>query len=280
MKKEYFGEINNQFLFSIYDSTKRPKKYSREKNHHHTDFEIGFIVKGSGTYILGEKTFSVTSNDLLLVRTNEMHCIPTITSENLIAFNIRISSYYLLTICTDYVEKDKIQALINSEIPIKNYFHSDRKINMYIKRIYTTFRKSDDNSRFKMRMQMVELIRAITDNITVNQSDHNISIDNINTIQKAINYIKKNYSNDISLKDIAKHIAMSPSHLSFLFKRVTGVSPYEYIITERIDKAVDLIINSDKTILQISIECGFNNLATFNKSFKKRMNVPPSSLRN
>ena len=51
------------------------------------------------------------------MRSNEQHCIPTIKSDLLVAFNIHLTSFFLWNICSDYIPANKIQALIDSDIP-------------------------------------------------------------------------------------------------------------------------------------------------------------------
>ena len=83
----------------------------------------------------------------------------------------------------------------------------------------------------------------------------------------------------LTLDNIARQANLSRSHLSLLFNQATGVSPYEYLILQRIEKAVEMLGSSEVTIISIAQECGFRSLANFNKTFKKVTGMTPSDYR-
>lgn len=72
---------------------------------------------------------------------------------------------------------------------------------------------------------------------------------------------------------------LSRSHLSVLFKNVTGVSPYEYLLLQRIERAVRFLSDSDRTVIDIAQECGFRSLPNFNKAFKRVTGITPTDYR-
>jgi len=72
---------------------------------------------------------------------------------------------------------------------------------------------------------------------------------------------------------------MNPTYFSTFFKKYNGLSPIDYIIRKRITRAIEFLRATDKTILEISGICGFNNSANFNKMFKKITGTTPSSYR-
>ena len=189
MRTEYYSEIDRQLLFSIYDSSKKQKN-NQIRNHKHADLELGFIINGTGIYVLNQISYQVNPGDLFIVRPNEQHCIPTITTEKLISFNIHINAYYLWNICTDYIEPDKIQALIHSEVPIKQHFSSNDKINNLINRIWKLFHENTEYNRFQIRDYVLEFIKMIAKGIVVTQSNTNFSEIRFHDIQKSINYIR------------------------------------------------------------------------------------------
>ncbi len=72
---------------------------------------------------------------------------------------------------------------------------------------------------------------------------------------------------------------MSPNYFSGFFKLSTGFSPIEYLNKMRISRSIELIRETDYTIAQIALDCGFNNLANFNKVFKHFVGNTPSQIR-
>ena len=72
---------------------------------------------------------------------------------------------------------------------------------------------------------------------------------------------------------------MSKSHMNEYFRAVSGMTPYEYLLVSRVERAVELLRATDMTVLAVSETCGFTNLANFNKAFKKRTGLTPQGYR-
>lgn len=99
-------------------------------------------------------------------------------------------------------------------------------------------------------------------------------------IEKAQTYISENFASDITLEKVASYVNISPTYLSRLFKRQNGINFVEYITKVRINKAKDLLKNSDFPVKQISYETGFNDPNYFFKVFKSVVGVTPGEYRN
>ena len=111
-----------------------------------------------------------------------------------------------------------------------------------------------------------------------NTADKN---DNYSKILSVYDYIDKHLNDDLTLDNLAKIANLSPNYLSHIFKQLNGVGLWDYIIAKRVEKAARMLCdsNSNRSILGVAIECGFNNTANFNKAFKKLKNITPSQLR-
>ncbi len=277
MKKIYYSESTHKSLYSLFYSSKK-KKNDRFRNHYHTGTELGLILKGSGKYVLEGESFDADAGDLFVVRSNERHCIPTITTDTLIAFNIHLSSYFLWNVCADYIPPEKIQALINSDIRVKHKITEEKIIEKF-KTIAKLYQDEDDINRFEIRKEILKTVILISEHIGGEANASIPTFTRFPEIQKAIAFIEENYKRDIYLDDIAKHATMSRSYLSTEFKAVTGISPYNYLLTIRIEKAVEALKTGNEKIITIAYECGFTNLTAFNKAFKRIVGMTPTELR-
>ena len=95
---------------------------------------------------------------------------------------------------------------------------------------------------------------------------------------KEINlYLEENYKNSISLEEISKQSGLTKSYFCRYFKTVTGTSFWNYYTLFRLEKAIELI-NKDngKNLISVAMESGFNNVRSFNKSFKEYYLKTPS----
>lgn len=94
-------------------------------------------------------------------------------------------------------------------------------------------------------------------------------------IKKCIDYIEKNYSTNIKIDNLARYVGLNRSYLSTIFKNTVKVSPQEYLIHYRIDKACELMENTKLTISAISRSVGYNDPLTFSRIFKKIKGCSP-----
>ena len=99
-------------------------------------------------------------------------------------------------------------------------------------------------------------------------------------IQSMQNYIHTYYNRELKLSQFAHIYFINPQYLCRLFKKETGVNFTGYVNMTRIGRAKNLLKIMDDTILNISIETGFNNVTYFNRIFKRYEGVTPSQYRN
>lgn len=98
-------------------------------------------------------------------------------------------------------------------------------------------------------------------------------------ILKVMNYLHDNYQKDIHLKDVAGYVNMSEVSFSRFMKKRTGKNYIEYLNDLRLGIASRQLVDSTKSVAEISFECGFNNLSNFNRIFKKRKGFTPKEFR-
>ena len=98
-------------------------------------------------------------------------------------------------------------------------------------------------------------------------------------IKRAIRYISGNYSQNLTLEDLAEHVNLNPSYFSSLFKQSTGSSFREYLNMVRIEESKRLLANTDYSIIDISLAVGFEDQSYFSKVFKKYTGLTPKQFR-
>jgi len=92
-------------------------------------------------------------------------------------------------------------------------------------------------------------------------------------------FLMLNYREEINLQEIASIVHMAPASACRFFKSSTGLTIFEYLNKIKIDYACKLLLNTELNIVDISYDCGFNNLSHFNKQFRKFLGKTPSEFR-
>lgn len=89
-------------------------------------------------------------------------------------------------------------------------------------------------------------------------------------------YIDENLEEQLGLAQLAARAAVTPSHFSRLFKKLTGLNVTEYVTTKRIIRAKELLAGTDAQIAEIAQQCGFESLPHFHRMFKKMTGLTPA----
>ncbi len=94
-------------------------------------------------------------------------------------------------------------------------------------------------------------------------------------VRRAIEYIHANLGRDLSLTEMATAVSLSPFHFSRVFKHSTGVSPYQFVLRQRIQRAKELLLSGAETIADVALRVGFCDQSHFTAQFKRICGVTP-----
>ncbi|MCA9693447.1 MAG: helix-turn-helix transcriptional regulator [Myxococcales bacterium] len=91
--------------------------------------------------------------------------------------------------------------------------------------------------------------------------------------------IDREYAQPLDVEALARGVKMSAGHLSRLFRRAYGESPYSYLMTRRIERAMTLLRRGDLSVTEVCFAVGCSSLGTFSTRFTELIGVPPSVYR-
>lgn len=98
-------------------------------------------------------------------------------------------------------------------------------------------------------------------------------------LREAIAYIQAHLGEAISLNEIAAHLNMSQYYFCHQFKQSMGISPYQYVLQQRIEKAKRLLKTQELNVTDVALECGFANQSHFTRHFRKLTGTTPRGYR-
>jgi xylan 1,4-beta-xylosidase len=241
----------------------------------HQELEIIFILQGSGwLYIEGnEPAYRVKTNDIFVINSFQKRNLDLDIRS--MALSLRISNVFLTLFCPEAKAP---------WIECKSFLFSEKEqLSFHLLRrnlahaFQARFKRVEPLSTH-LRSQMALLLDNLFRSFMINES-HNIAYDRGHEhLRKAIDYIHRNYKENISLLDLAGYTYLSTSYISRSFKKYLGVTFTEYLVQVRLFHALSML-RGNATITEIAYETGFSNASSLIEAFKNYMGITPGQYR-
>ncbi len=245
--------------------------------HWHEDVEIMTILTGKMAYSINGSIVELNAGDTIFINSKQLHyskdidntyCtyIITVIHPRLLMSSPEVEAEYVLPIIADpgipYI-------LWRSENPVSSEISTiTREIN------------TSSGNQFEITRRFFELWHYVLECASVNITElSSLHYQHIESLKDMIGFIKENYADHISLAEIAISGNVSKSSCNSIFKKHTGHTPIEYLIRYRLDKAMELLSNSDRTIGTISEMCGFASASYMTEQFVKSYSITPRDFR-
>ena len=104
-------------------------------------------------------------------------------------------------------------------------------------------------------------------------------LDDLARLRRVRDRIDREYAQALDVEALARDAHMSAGHFSRAFKRAYGESPYSYLMTRRIERAMALLRRGDLSVTEVCFEVGCSSLGTFSTRFTELVGMPPSAYR-
>ncbi len=275
---------SNTVICEMYTSI-APQRTALLRNHMHTEFELSLILKGEGVYNTNSGNLDIKTGDIFLFSTNEPHCITDIFTKDMLILNLHFQPFFIWNTELSYLTNSYLKIFFDRNAEFLNRLDRNnpfiQEISSLILSIKNEFEMKRKDYTTAIKAKILQILITIYREFPItNESDTELTIQKIDSIIRAVEYIDKNFTFDITLGDIAKKAYLSKSYFCVLFKKLNGLTPWEYINIKRINKAVDLLKTTKFSVLDIATQCGYNNTANFNKQFKAITGQTPSIIRN
>ena len=234
--------------------------------HSHDFIELFYIVEGEGSFIISNQEYKVKKNDMVIINPNVNHTEKSSDDD----------SMEYITLGFDGVSLNKKDSDIIEDIII---YPDDRIEISFLIRFLLDELKKDDHQVFNIGQNILEMIILKLDQYQTIQAQVSSDKKINSTIYEVKKYIDLNYSDSISLDDLAQLSHLNKYYLSHSFKEETGVSPIQYLNETRIKNAKILLESSNYSISEVARFTGFSSQSFFSQRFKEITDWSPSQYR-
>ena len=260
------------------------RKSASEGHFHPEKIEFILFTEGNAVYKIADVEYPIQAGDVFFIGDRQKHTIMKIT-EPLRVINICFEPRFIWSSNVGFEESHYLQLLFSLGKGIPPRFEADWEVTAGFRRILLqiqqecTEQKSDHVSflRSLLIMLLIELSRY-TDGHNQDKIGSFSEVD-YRLISKSMDYINENLEKQMTLAEIAEKANLSSNYYCNLFKRLNGVTLWEYITSKRIDMVMKRLPNYNGKIIDLALSCGFNNTANFNRAFKKCTGMTPSAYR-
>ena len=250
--------------------------------HFHEDYELCLTLNVRGKRILGNLVEDFTEKDLVITTPNVLHCykrddafLNVCCEVVVIQFPKELPSWGIFD--TDQLRN--IRNLLCQPAPgLKFSEETAEAVRERLLRLPRTEGFEAVQLFFGILHELACADRTQVELIGVQSSDS--TLPHSRRINKIVQFVEKNYHHKISLEDVGELVGMSASSVSRFFKQRTRHNFWDYLNGFRIDRAAQMMIETEHTISEISYACGFNNISNFNRVFRERIGTTPSDYRN
>lgn len=252
--------------------------------HWHKDIEALVVVQGTALAYLGEDCISVPSGSGLFCNSNVLHRMAIDGNENCIFHSIVVDPAIIGGNADSIFSQKYVFPLTKAHNLPYVIFSPDNGWQSQcleaIENAHQACAKEFDGYEFTIREEISRLWYLIVKHHQeqIFSEDHSFSVDSRRT-RMLLDYIHKHYQEQISLKDLAATVNICPRECQRCFKKVLHMSPTTYILQYRLGLAIDMLSNTDLSIMQISESTGFNSPSYFGKMFRRYFGISPNEYR-
>jgi len=252
--------------------------------HTHNFIELEIITGGHADHIVDGVVYHISKGDVLVILPSMVHELQNV--HELEHYNFKFDLEKLLLLEKDVDKLSGFQSLFILQ-PLQKYQH-DHKSHMildeeqlsFVERlcelINSEWKEKKEGYKWVVLSYFIALITYLSRNFIPPVTG---SSPKIQEIAATTTFIHEHLTEKITLSMLSSMACLSERHYSRIFKKVYGVSPIEYVINCRLTLACRMMRNTQKTMSEIAIVCGFGDKISFSRMFKKRYGVTPSEYR-
>ena len=242
--------------------------------HRHPYHSMLYIVSGKGICFIDNRSHKVMPNTAVILKKGRPHKLIDKSGNPMVVFVVYFSDKIA------QADEDIFYPLLRSGKSVLIPAHQALHIRKYLRQML--HEQNNRPVKFKTAIRqclsaiILEIYRA---NIRKDKASHRLTGTSTARVEKVLEYIAERCYEQQSLSAAARMAHISQRQFSNLCRKITNKSFVEYVNTTRLNKAKELLLNTEMPVSAIAFEVGFEEISTFYRAFAKHYKVPPLTFR-
>lgn len=246
-----------------------------------------FVLSGNETYFIGKNKYKLSNNQYIIGNSSTQSIVEINSDIPVWGLCIDISESVLNEVLKYHINNYQgfIEFLTTDKILVNKYNFDYSKLGKLIRTIHYQMNSEADVSPLFQK----ELFYKLAEQIIFDQKEvfeyyEKLKFKKQETNQELFkklfeskNWLAKHFTNEMDVEKISSEFCISQYHFIRLFKSLFNITPYQYMLQQRLNHCKSLILQG-QSIADKSINYGFSDLPSFSKAFKKQFGIPPSKL--
>lgn len=255
------------------------------ERHWHRYMEIIYIIKGTYQFEINLEEFRLETGDICFLNGEDLHQITgleTITAHDVIIFDPKILEFSYM----DEFSEQVIEPLLDRKHLLPHFLHPDHghyaEVRSRLLPLLELAVKKPKRWYVPCKLGLIELLYFMQTCGLFLSADEALSPadrQKIERYKKMVSYMETNYPHTITLQDLGNVVSCNPQYMCRFFREITGTSPMQYLISLRVEHACSLLRRTEKSVLEISLDCGFENVSYFIRKFRQLKGCTPGEYR-
>lgn len=281
------GTVQNPITgihFCTGSGTSYPDYFFVDRHWHHT-IEIHYISQGSYLFEINLEEYSLQEGDICFLNGEDLHQITgknRDTRHEVLIFDPKILDFSY----QDEFEEQVLSPFISRRQILPHVLRTSDEHYEILKPLVLQLMKlsleKPSGWYVSCKLLLLQMLNIMYDRKMLLAADDMLSAADklkIDRYKKLVSYMEEHYFEPVSLQDLGDVISCNPQYLCRFFKEITGTSPIQYLISFRIEHACVMLLETTDPVLDISMDCGFENISYFIRKFKQLKGCTPKEYR-
>ena len=238
--------------------------------------ELFKVERGTVQIQCGNDYFEAREGDLVFFNSGELHAARPLDGAEMDYSAIVFSPEMLCGDENDIARIRYVAPVVDGRLQVRRVASSSSLLQMFDQAV-ELLQNREVSYELRVRARLLEIFASLaeTGKNRVEEAEKASS----KAVKAAIDYIRENYKKQISIEELAKLCHMSDGHFCRMFKKYTFKTPVQYMNSVRLSAAMDLLTRTDRKVLDIALDTGFNSLSYFIGVFKQGLGCTPTQFR-